>query len=99
MTKPKNIQLIGNEIAIRWEDDSETYIATPKLRAESPSAATAGERDIFGTLHGGESNKDYSKTKVLNWEFIGGYAIRFHFSDGHKSGLYTYDLLEKLGRN
>ncbi|MDQ5979495.1 MAG: hypothetical protein QG602_2469, partial [Verrucomicrobiota bacterium] len=25
------------------------------------------------------------------------YAIRFDFSDGHRTGLYSYDLLRKLG--
>jgi DUF971 family protein len=28
---------------------------------------------------------------------VGGYAIHFHFSDGHNTGLYTFDLLRALG--
>ncbi len=28
-------------------------------------------------------------------EIIGQYALGFHFSDGHSTGIYTYDFLEK----
>ncbi|HEY5078261.1 MAG TPA: gamma-butyrobetaine hydroxylase-like domain-containing protein [Opitutaceae bacterium] len=34
---------------------------------------------------------------MLSWEQVGNYAIRFDFSDGHRTGLYTYDYLRKLG--
>jgi DUF971 family protein len=27
---------------------------------------------------------------------VGGYAVQFHFSDGHNTGLFTYDYLHKL---
>lgn len=97
MTPPKNIQLIGNELALLWEDGTESYIQASALRAASPSAETAGERDILGVLHGGERGKDYSKTRILSWQFVGNYAIRFKFSDGHGTGLYSYELLKRLG--
>lgn len=97
MKPPKNIQLIENEIAILWQDGSETYIAAPVLRAASPSAETAGERDILGVLHGGEHGKDYSKVEIRDWQFVGNYAVRFRFSDGHATGLYSYDLLKEIG--
>lgn len=97
MTPPKNIQLIGNELAILWEDGAESYLEASTLRAASPSAETAGERDILGRLHGGESGKDYSQVEILNWQFVGNYAVRFRFSDGHATGLYSYELLRRLG--
>ncbi|MBK1876591.1 gamma-butyrobetaine hydroxylase-like domain-containing protein [Pelagicoccus mobilis] len=97
MTPPKDIQLIGNELALLWEDGSETYILAPVLRAASPSAETAGERDILGVLHGGEHGKDYSQVRIESWQFVGNYAIRFKFSDGHATGLYSYELLKRLG--
>jgi DUF971 family protein len=34
---------------------------------------------------------------VTGWESVGNYAIRFDFSDGHRTGLYTFDYLRKLG--
>lgn len=96
MQRPKDIQIIGNEVAIAWENGEEGYISFSKLRAASPSAETAGEKDIFGAQYGGESGKSYSDVEVNSWEFVGGYAIRFQFSDGHRTGLYSYDYLYGL---
>ncbi|MDQ8204400.1 DUF971 domain-containing protein [Pelagicoccus sp. SDUM812003] len=97
MTRPKTIQLIGSELAILWEDGAETYISSAKLRAASPSAETAGERDIFGKQHGGEFGKDYSQVEIRDWQPVGNYALRFRFSDGHATGLYSFELLKSLG--
>ncbi len=96
MHAPVNIQLIGQEVAIVWDDGTESYYPFAKLRAASPSAETAGERDIFGTQYGGGGKHDYSSVEVRSWEQIGNYAIRFDFSDGHRTGLYAYDYLKNL---
>ena len=97
MIQPSNIQIIGDEVAIAWSDGAESYITGARLRAASPSAETQGERDIFGHRHGGGAPRAFEGVKVLGWERIGNYAIRFDFSDGHGTGLYTYDYLRKLG--
>jgi DUF971 family protein len=97
MTTPQDIQLIGTEVAIRWEDGQESFLTFATLRAASPSAEVKGERDIFGTVYGGEAPKDYRGIEVTAWERVGNYAIRFEFSDGHRTGLYTYELLRELG--
>ncbi|MGA2693448.1 MAG: DUF971 domain-containing protein [Opitutaceae bacterium] len=97
MQTPTNVQLIGGEVAIAWSDGSESYIRQDVLRRASPSASTQGEHDVFGNKYGGEGRADYSGVQVLGWHRIGNYAIRFDFSDGHGSGLYTFDYLRKLG--
>jgi DUF971 family protein len=96
MQAPKTIQLIGHEVAILWGDGAESFIRQDVLRARSPSAETQGERDVFGTQYGGQK-KDYSGVSVAGWSQVGNYAIRFDFSDGHGTGLYTFDYLRKLG--
>lgn len=98
MARPNDIQLIGNQIAIAWDDGEESFIPCERLRAASPSAETQGERDILGHLHGGDSRSDFSGVTVDSWSQIGNYAIRFVFSDGHRTGLYSYDLLRQLGQ-
>ena len=97
MHAPTNIQLIGSEVAIVWDDGAESYFTAEKLRAASPSAETQGERGIFGQKYGGDGPKNYAGVTVLSWEKIGNYAVRFDFSDGHRTGLYSYDYLRKLG--
>lgn len=97
MKAPLNIQLIGNEVAIAWDDGAESYHAFEALRAASPSAETQGERDILGNQYGGGGEKKFPGVQVLGWERVGNYAIRFDFSDGHRTGLYSYAYLRKIG--
>jgi DUF971 family protein len=97
MQTPRNIQLIGEEVAIAWSDGAESFLRQDLLRRASPSAETQGERDVFGNQYGGGSGRAYSGVRVLGWEQVGNYAIRFDFSDGHRTGLYTFDYLRKLG--
>lgn len=97
MIAPVRIELIGNEVAIRWADEAETFVTAPALRAASPSAAARGEPDLFGRMHGAEGRRDFSAVAVTGWQIVGNYAVRFRFSDGHDSGLYTYELLRALG--
>lgn len=97
MQTPVDLQLIGTEVAIRWDDGRESFITFATLRAASPSASVRGERDIFGHQYGGEAPRDYRGVEVTGWERIGNYAIRFDFSDGHRTGLYAYDMLRALG--
>ncbi|MDF1755987.1 MAG: DUF971 domain-containing protein [Verrucomicrobiales bacterium] len=97
MLKIKDIQFIGPEVAIKWEDDSEGYIAMDRLRALSPSAETQGERDLLGNpISGDQKGKDFSGVTVTGWAPVGGYAIQFSFSDGHKTGLYTFEYLKEI---
>ena len=96
MNAPVNLQLIGQEVAIAWDDGTESYFHGEKLRAASPSASNIGERDILGNQYGGGGLKQFPGVTVLGWERVGNYAIRFDFSDGHRTGLYSYDYLRAL---
>jgi len=97
MNLPNNIQLIGNEVAILWDDGVESYFEFERLRAASPSAETQGERDILGVQYGGNGPRKFPGVTVVGWEQVGNYALRFDFSDGHRTGLYSFDYLRKLG--
>ena len=96
MPTPVDVQIIGAEVAIRWSDGRETYFPADRLRAASPSAETQGEGDILGRRHGGAGPRDFAGVTVIGWEPIGNYALRFDFSDGHRTGLYAFDYLRAL---
>ena len=96
MPTPQDVQIIGSEVAIRWDDGKESFLSFATLRAASPSAETRGERDIFGHQYGGNVPRNFVGVEVTGWERIGNYAIRFEFSDGHRTGLYSYELLRQL---
>lgn len=99
MHAPVDIQVIGEEVAIRWDDGLESYFPFERLRAASPSASNQGERDIFGNQYGGGGPRKFPGVKVVGWDRVGNYAIRFDFSDGHNSGLYSYDYLRALAES
>ena len=92
---PSDVQLVGDEVAIRWADGREDYYGMEALRAASPSAENVGERDLLGRVHGGDTRRQFPGVRVTGWQFVGGYAIRFIFSDGHATGLYSYESLRR----
>lgn len=94
---PQAVDLIGNEVAIRWADGREDYYPMDQLRALSPSADNRGEPDIFGRIHGADPRTEFPGVTVTGFEHIGRYAIRFIFSDGHQTGLYSYTYLQQIG--
>ena len=96
MLVPEDIQMIGDEIAVRWSDQSEDFYKMEFLRANSPSAENVGERDLTGQVHGGTSQTSFPGVLVTGWQPVGGYAIQFDFSDGHRTGLYGFDYLKAL---
>ncbi len=98
MEKPENIQLVGNMVAIRWQDGREDYLPMDQLRALSPSAENVGEPDLFGRIRGGDSRTEFPDITVTDWEPVGNYALRFTFSDGHNTGLYSFDYLRRIGK-
>jgi DUF971 family protein len=96
MHAPVNIQLIGREVAIIWDDGRESYYGFESLRAASPSASNQGERDVLGNRYGGDGPKSFPGVDVVGFDRVGNYAIRFDFSDGHRTGLYSFDYLRQL---
>jgi DUF971 family protein len=96
--QPGEIQLIGNELAIKWEDGGECYISLEKLRRYCPCADCKGEMDIMGHLHrqpGRELSAASFELKRL--VRVGGYAIQPVWGDGHATGLYSFDYLRRIG--
>lgn len=62
------------------------------LRVYSPSAEVRGHGPGQETLQAGK--RDVTIAEV---EAIGHYAIRPKFSDGHETGIYSWDYLYELG--
>jgi len=64
------------------------------LRVYTPSAEARGHGPGQETLQTGKRNVGIDRI-----EPIGSYAVRLVFSDGHDSGLYSWDLLYNLGKH
>jgi DUF971 family protein len=94
--KPKDIQLIGTELAVVWDDGSESFFPAEFLRQHSPSAQNIGEKDIFGNQYGGDGPRQFPGVRVEGWDLVGNYAMRPWFSDGHNTGLFSWDYLREI---
>lgn len=64
------------------------------LRVFTPSAEARGHGPGQETLQTGKRNIDIERI-----EPVGSYAVRLVYSDGHDSGLYSWDLLYNLGKH
>jgi DUF971 family protein len=95
--RPLDLQHIGNELAIKWEDGRENYVALEKLRRACPCAGCNGETDILGNLYKNPETpltpKAFELVKIAS---VGGYAIQPAWADGHNTGIYSFDYLLRL---
>lgn len=64
------------------------------LRVFTPSAEARGHGPGQETLQVGKRD-----VTIESLEPVGNYAIQPHFSDGHDSGIYSWDLLYNLGKH
>ena len=92
----KSINLFKEELAILWEDNSETVVLYQKLRAHCPCAFCGGEKDVLGNQYGGTNININKDVALVKYKKVGYYGLQFFFSDGHKDGIYTFELLKSL---
>ncbi len=95
--RPVDIQRIGEELAIKWSDGSESFVTLKKLRLACPCAGCKGEVDVMGTLHKGPDQPlSASSFQLSRVDWVGTYAIQPFWADGHASGLFTFEYLKAV---
>lgn len=80
-------------LEVAYSDGASFRIPFELLRVYSPSAEVQGHGPGQEVLQTGK--RDVAITAI---EPVGNYAIKPFFSDGHESGLYTWEYLYELGR-
>ena len=93
---PENIQVIGNELAIRWNDGSECFLALREMRQACPCAGCGGEPDALGRVVHPKVEHGASSYEMRGWQMVGGYALQPAWNDGHNTGIYSFDYLRRL---
>ena len=94
--EPTQIQQIGNELAIRWNDGAESYLTFEFLRRTCPCASCGGEPDVLGHVERPAVSYSEQSFELLSYDLVGGYALQPRWSDGHSTGLYSYQYLRRL---
>ena len=79
-------------LEIGFSDGSEFRIPFELMRVYSPSAEVKGHGPGQEVLQTGKREID-----VLALEHVGNYAVQPMFSDGHNTGIFTWDYLYFLG--
>ena len=79
-------------LEVAFDDGASFNIPFELLRVYSPSAEVKGHGPGQEILQVGQ--RDVGLTAL---EPVGNYAVKPTFTDGHNSGLYTWDYLYKLG--
>jgi len=83
----------SKRLEIAFDDGSEFMLPFEFLRVYSPSAEVRGHGPGQEVLQVGKRDVD-----ILDLEPVGNYAVRPIFSDGHDSGLYSWDYFYQLGQ-
>lgn len=92
--QPTSLVVHGRSRALEvgFDDGRSFRIPFELMRVYSPSAEVQGHGPGQEVLQVGKR-----EVEITALEPVGNYAVQPRFSDGHTSGIYTWDYLYKLG--
>ena len=89
-----NLHKKSRLLSIIFDDGSAFDLPCEYLRVYSPSAEVRGHGPGQETLQTGKENVNINEI-----EQVGRYAVKLVFSDGHDSGMFSWEYLYELGKN
>lgn len=91
---PKEIRLHQRSgvLELEYADGDSFSLSAEYLRVFSPSADVQGHSPDQAVLQFGKKD-----VKIASLEPQGNYALRIFFSDGHDSGIFSWQYLHDLG--
>jgi DUF971 family protein len=93
-TKPIDLAFDNDgNLLIHWDDNKESNFAPRWLRARCPCAECVEEWSGKRVV-GDEQVKEGTKPRGM--KDVGRYAVQIEWSDGHSTGIYSWDYLLKL---
>ena len=93
---PVDIKLLTQSkiLVFKYQDGTEFEFSFEFLRVHSPSAEVKGHGPDDGELQVGKE-----QVQIISIEPVGNYALKLIFSDGHDSGLYSWQYFYELGQH
>ncbi len=79
---------------LTYSDGQRFELPFEMLRVYSPSAEVRGHGPGQETLQTGKRD-----VTILSLDPVGAYAVQPHFSDGHATGIFSWDYLYELANN
>jgi len=88
-------------LSVEWSDGSTSFYPVAHLRRLSPSAEARELREQMKAnpltvLPASASEGSSAPLRAEHAELVGNYALRIHFSDGHKTGIYSWEYLRSI---
>ncbi len=94
--QPTRLALTPNrELVIDWDDGQCRRYAIDELRANCPCATCQAQRSHPASASPLPAIEP--DLTIRHMDPVGNYAYRILFSDGHETGIYTLELLQRLG--
>jgi DUF971 family protein len=87
-----NLHQVSRVLDVTFDDGRSFSLPCEYLRVFSPSAEVRGHGPGQEVLQTGKRDVNISAI-----EPVGVYAVKFVFSDGHNTGIYSWDYLHELG--
>jgi DUF971 family protein len=103
--KPASVKIhviSGSGVDIVWSDEHVSHYDFAYLRDECPCATCNEEREkkrAFAAAGGTSATAlpmFKPKARAQAATIVGNYAIQITFSDGHATGIYSYDILRTI---
>ena len=83
----------GRALEIRWADGHVSVYAPRTLRVKCPCALCVDEMTGLPILNPASVPEQVHPLAI---HYVGRYALQFVWSDGHDSGIYTFEYLRRL---
>jgi len=100
--RPTKIELApGDRLAIEWDDGQRREYTFKELRDACPCATCREKRSAPAPASGLLpilSPEEARPLKILGMRPVGQYAYCIQFSDGHDTGIFTFEFLRELGQ-
>jgi ATP-binding protein involved in chromosome partitioning len=94
-TVPSDVRQEGPDtLVIAWADGTEARFPVFDLRAACPCASCVDEITGEKRLDPAGIPKDVRPVTVTS---VGNYALKVVWSDGHDTGIYSFEYLKRLG--
>ena len=92
---PRDIKLkrAERQLEVTWGDGAVVRYGVRQLRCECGCAGCVDEKTGVRILNLATVPQDVGITQM---ELVGHYAVKFVFSDGHDTGIYSFRLLRGL---
>jgi DUF971 family protein len=93
--KPKNIAVAGRELAVAWGDGHESYLPFDDLRRDCPCSLCRGRRDAPADPLRVVKAPAVGQVDIRSLVPVGAYAVQIVWSDGHDTGIYSFESLRR----